>query len=109
MTNLPIRFDQHFQDFFSRRGRSGCCLIQGAKQDEILGCGIDRATTRARPMPTFKIINSMIALDCGVTDLSEEIDWDGGPAWSDELKTRINLKKALSGSALWYFSRDARN
>jgi beta-lactamase class D len=59
-------------------------------------------------MSTFKIINSMIALDSGVTDLSEEIDWDGGPAWSDELKTRMNLKKALSGSVLWYFQVLAR-
>jgi beta-lactamase class D len=59
-------------------------------------------------MSTFKIINSRIALDSGVTDLSEEIDWDGGPAWSDELKTRLNLKKALSGSALWYFQILAR-
>ncbi|MFN4896065.1 MAG: hypothetical protein ACK5GN_07440 [Pseudomonadota bacterium] len=74
MTTRPIRFNQHFQDVFNRRGRSGCCLIQGAKQDEIFGCGIDRATTRARPMSTFKIINSMMALDSGVTDLSEEIE-----------------------------------
>jgi beta-lactamase class D len=59
-------------------------------------------------MSTFKIINSIIALDSGVTDFSEEIDWDGGPAWSDELKTRLNLKKALSGSALWYFQILAR-
>jgi beta-lactamase class D len=59
-------------------------------------------------MSTFKIINSLIALDSGVTDVSEEIDWDGGPAWSDELKTRLNLKKALSGSALWYFQILAR-
>jgi len=50
----------------------------------------------------------MIALDSGVSDLSEEIDWDGGPAWTDELKTRMNLKKALSGSALWYFQILAR-
>ena len=108
MTTRPTRFNQHFQDVFNRRGRSGCCLMEGAKQDEILGCGIERATTRVRPMSTFKIINSMIALDSGVTDLSEEIDWDGGPAWSDELKTRMNLKKALSGSALWYFQVLAR-
>jgi len=59
-------------------------------------------------MSTFKIINSIIALDSGVTDVSEEIDWDGGPAWSDELKTRLDLKKALSGSALWYFQILAR-
>jgi beta-lactamase class D len=59
-------------------------------------------------MSTFKIINSLIALDSGVTDLSEEIDWDGGPAWSAELTTRLNLKRALSGSALWYFQILAR-
>lgn len=108
MTTRPIRFSQHFQDVFGRRGRVGCCLIQDSKRDVVLGCGIDRATARVRPMSTFKIINSMIALDSGVTDVSEEIDWDGGPAWSDELKTRLNLKKALSGSALWYFQILAR-
>jgi len=108
MTTRPIRFSQLFQDVFNRRGRAGCCLVQGSMKDAAVGCGIDRATTRLRPMSTFKIINSMIALDSGVTDLTEEIDWDGGPAWSDELKTRMNLKKALSSSALWYFQILAR-
>lgn len=108
MTTRPIRSNQLFQDVLNRHGRAGCCLVQGSQKDAVLGCGINRAIKRVRPMSTFKIINSMIALESGVTDLSEEIDWDGGPTWSDELKTRMNLKNALSGSALWYFQILAR-
>ena len=108
MKTAKISHNLAFQEAFDRRGRTGCCLVQGPEKAVVMGAGIDRATTRMRPMSTFKIINAMIALDSGVTDISEEIDWDGGSAWNDGLKPRMNMEKALSGSAVWYFQILAR-
>jgi beta-lactamase class D len=108
MPARTIQVQQQFQSVFDKRGRTGCCLTQAAGEDAIFGCGITRASVRRRPMSTFKVINSLIALETGAIDTSEEIDWDGGPAWSNALKTRMNLSKALSGSALWFFQILAR-
>jgi beta-lactamase class D len=108
MPNPEIQFQQQFQSVFDRRGRAGCCLIQAADDAVIVGCGIDRAAVRKRPMSTFKVLNALIALETGVIDTTEQIDWDGGPAWSDTLKTRMNLSAALAGSAVWFFQILAR-
>jgi beta-lactamase class D len=61
-----------------------------------------------RPMSTFKVINSLIALETGVIDTTEELDWDDGPASRDDLKTPMNLSKALSSSAILFFQILAR-
>jgi beta-lactamase class D len=108
MPPTAIQFQPQFQSMFDRRGRSGCCLVHTAGHDVTFGCGLDRAHVRMRPMSTFKVINSLIALETGVIDTTEELDWDGGPAWSDDLRTRMNLSRALSGSALWFFQILAR-
>jgi beta-lactamase class D len=107
-TSTIFKSNPDFQAAFDRRGENGICLVEEAGKEEVLGCGLDRLNTRRRPMSTFKIINTLIALDSGVTGLSEEIEWDGGPAWSENLKTKLNLATALAGSALWYFQILAR-
>lgn len=108
MLPTAIQFKPQFQSIFDRRGRSGCCLIHTAGHEATFGCGLDRAHVRMRPMSTFKVLNSLIALETGVIDITEELDWDGGPAWRDDLKTPMNLSKALSSSALWFFQILAR-
>lgn len=104
----PLEFVPLLQNVFDNRGRVGCCLIHAVGDYRIRGCGVEWADIRLRPMSTFKVLNSLIALETGVIDPLEGIDWDGGPAWSDALKTRMTLDKALSGSALWFFQILAR-
>lgn len=67
------------------------------------------ADERVNPCSTFKILNSMIALDSGaVRDENETIAWDGVvrqyPAWNHD----HSMRSAISVSAVWFYQELAR-
>jgi len=67
------------------------------------------ADERVNPCSTFKILNSMIALDSGaVRDENETIKWDGVvreyPAWNQD----HSMRSAISVSAVWFYQELAR-
>lgn len=67
------------------------------------------ADERVNPCSTFKILNSMIAIDSGaVRDENETIAWDGVvrqyPAWNHD----HSMRSAISVSAVWFYQELAR-
>jgi beta-lactamase class D len=67
------------------------------------------ADERVNPCSTFKILNSMIALDSGaVRDENETIKWDGivrgYPAWNQD----HSMRSAISLSVVWFYQEIAR-
>jgi len=67
------------------------------------------ADERVNPCSTFKILNSMIALDSGVVkDENETIKWDGVvrgyPAWNQD----HSMRSAISVSVVWFYQEMAR-
>ncbi|MGD9970108.1 MAG: penicillin-binding transpeptidase domain-containing protein [Sulfuricurvum sp.] len=67
------------------------------------------ADERVNPCSTFKILNSMIALDNGaVQDENETIVWDGVirkyPAWNRD----HTMRSAIGVSAVWFYQELAR-
>lgn len=67
------------------------------------------ADERVNPCSTFKIFNSMIALDSGVVrDENETIKWDGVvrgyPAWNQD----HSMRSAISVSVVWFYQEMAR-
>jgi beta-lactamase class D len=67
------------------------------------------ADERVNPCSTFKILNSMIALDSGVVqDENETIKWDGivreYPAWNQD----HSMRTAISVSTVWFYQELAR-
>jgi len=63
-----------------------------------------RADERLSPCSTFKILNSMIALDSGVVkDENEVIKWDSVkreyPAWNQD----HTMRSAIAVSAVWFY------
>jgi beta-lactamase class D len=63
-----------------------------------------RANERLNPCSTFKILNSIIALDTAVVkDENETIKWDGMvreyPTWNKD----HNMRSAISVSAVWFY------
>lgn len=68
-----------------------------------------RADERLSPCSTFKILNSLIALDTGVLkDENETISWDGVvreyPAWNQN----HSMRSAIAVSAVWFYQELAR-
>ncbi len=100
-----IDFKRHFQEL----GVEGSILIYDLNNDRIFENNPQRNATAFLPASTFKILNSLIALESGV--ISDEIavlTWDGIqrsiPGWNRDL----NMKEAFKVSAVWFYQILAR-
>lgn len=100
-----INFAQHFQDL----GVEGSILIYDLNRDRTYEHNPVRNATEFLPASTFKILNSLIALETGViaNDLAI-LTWDGVersvPAWNRDL----NMHTAFQQSAVWFYQVIAR-
>lgn len=111
---VSVDLAQHFQDL----GIKGSILIevvnsngQGAALEDhrIYQYNPERNATPFLPASTFKILNSLIALETGVINSDLAIlTWDGVersfPAWNRDL----NLRTAFKVSAVWFYQVLAR-
>lgn len=107
----PVKIAQNidFAPHFRELGVEGSILIYDSNRDRIFQHNPSRNTTTFLPGSTFKILNSLIALETGV--ISDEIavlTWDGihrkNPAWNRNL----NMKEAINLSAIWFYQVLAR-
>ncbi len=68
-----------------------------------------RAAERRTPASTFKIFNSLVALDAGaVADEHEVVEWDGVERWLPVWNQDQTLETALQRSAVWVHQELAR-
>lgn len=100
-----IDFEQHFQDL----GVEGSIMIYDSNKDHSFQHNPERNKTAFLPASTYKILNSLIALESGV--ISDEIavlTWDGiqrkVPQWNRDL----NMREAIKLSAYWFYQVLAR-
>ena len=100
-----LDFGRHFQEL----GVEGSILIYDLNQDKTHEHNPSRNTKAFLPASTFKILNSLIALETGV--LPNELSiltWDGVqrdiPQWNRDL----NMKEAFKVSAVWFYQVIAR-
>ena len=101
----PVDFSQHFEDL----GAEGSTLIYDLNQGRTYQHNPERNATPFLPASTFKILNSMIALETGVIDSELNIlTWDGiersFPTWNRDL----NMENAFRVSAVWFYQVLAR-
>jgi beta-lactamase class D len=69
-----------------------------------------RANTRLSPASTFKIANSIIAIEEGVIkDQYEIIKWDGTKRFFDFWNRDQNLKTAFLNSCVWFYQEIAKS
>jgi beta-lactamase class D len=108
-TRLEVAQNIDFAPHFRELGVEGSILIYDSNRDRIFQHNPSRNTTAFLPASTFKILNSLIALETGV--ISDEIavlTWDGIqrklPAWNRDL----NMREAIKLSAYWFYQVLAR-
>lgn len=106
----PLR-EEHaeFGTFFADAGVEGSFTLYDARNNRYLLWNPERSATAFIPASTFKIFNSLVALETGVIkDENEEIEWDGVerqiPAWN---RTHT-LRSAIQHSVVWFYQELAR-
>lgn len=105
LSETQPNFAKHFEDL----DIEGSILIYDLDRDLVYQHNPERNATPFLPASTFKIANSLIALETGVIENDVSIlTWDGinrsYPAWNRDL----NMRTAFSISAVWFYQVLAR-
>ena len=98
-------YDEIFKEF----GVNGSIIIYDLNNDMATYYNYKRLDSVFLPASTFKIFNSLVALETGVIkDENEIIKWDGvDRGWSSWNKDH-NLRSAIKVSAVWFYQELAR-
>jgi beta-lactamase class D len=104
---------QRFSQYFEKYGVTGSTTVYDYKNKIWTFTDSADAAVETLPASTFKILNSLIALQTKVlSDENEIIKWDGTPhqlfgkpypIWDKDM----NLKNAYKNSAIWFYVRVA--
>jgi beta-lactamase class D len=100
-----VNLAQPFKDL----GVEGSIVIYDSKQDRLYQHNAPRNATAVLPASTFKILNSLIALETNT--ISNELailTWDGIPKQLPEWNRDLNMREAFKLSAVWFYQVLAR-
>jgi beta-lactamase class D len=95
--------------YFNECKLSGSFILYDVKKNIYNVYNMEHAMKRNMPASTFKICNSLIALETGVIkDENAEFSWDSTersiPSWN----RNHNLASAFKNSVVWYYQELAR-
>ena len=94
---------------FVARQSVGVFAALDARTGRIVTNDPARAAARFLPCSTFKIPNSLIALECGaVADVDTVIPWDGVERWKKAWNRDYAMREALPRSTVWFYQELAR-
>lgn len=94
---------------FEKHGYKGAFILYDLNEKKYTSYNPERCEMSFSPASTFKIFNSLVALETGVvTDSSFVIRWDSiqrfYPPWNQDQ----SLQSAFKYSAVWYYQEVAR-
>lgn len=81
----------------------GTFLLQDIKGDTTYVYNEERAKIAYLPASTFKVPNTLIALELGVADTNEVFPWDGTERFAKQWNQDLNLAQAFRYSAFWVY------
>lgn len=99
--------NRDLSEFFG--GRKGCFVLYDERADSFIRYNPKGCAERFTPCSTFKIANSLIALQTGVAaDPEFSLKWDGVmrpiATWNQD----HTMRSAMSNSVLWFYQEIAR-
>ena len=105
--NWQVRKD--FAKYFEDADVNGGFILFDLKQETYVVYNQQRINTGFIPASTFKIFNSLVALETKqIQDAGEIIQWDGNErdigAWNKD----HNLESAIQNSVVWFYQELAR-
>ncbi|MEL7531752.1 MAG: class D beta-lactamase [Bacteroidota bacterium] len=92
-----------FDSLFQAHDAVGSFLLQDVKGDTTYVYNEARAQTPYLPASTFKVPNTLIALELGVADTNEVFPWDGRERFAEQWNQDLNLAQAFRYSAFWVY------
>jgi beta-lactamase class D len=98
-----------WQSYYDRAGVHGCFVLHDAGAKRVQVYNAARCDSAFLPASTYKIFNSLVALETGVVkDENDTIRWDGVtrqiPAWNADQ----NMRSAIRYSVVWFYQELAR-
>ncbi len=94
---------------FQKRGITGCFILYDVQNDLHLFYNQPRTVQQFLPAFTYKIPNSLIALECGVIrDENEIIPWDSVERFVSAWNKDHNLRTGIKYSVVWFYQEFAR-
>lgn len=98
-----------FGKYFQQAGVEGTFILYNLQQDQYLVYNSKRANTRFLPASTFKIFNSLVALELGaVRDENQVLKWDGVTRKFPEWNKDQTMRTAIKDSVIWFYQEMAR-
>ncbi|MCB1718370.1 MAG: class D beta-lactamase, partial [Candidatus Competibacteraceae bacterium] len=94
---------------FARHGVDGGLWVENLAGTEVHSWRPKACEQGFLPASTFKILNSLIALEVGaVADVDEELAWDGVDRGWTEWNRDHSMRTAIRVSAVWFYQELAR-
>ena len=94
-------------EFFA--GREGCFVLYDAQADNYLRYNPQGCAERFSPCSTFKIANSLVALQTSVATGPEfSLKWDGVKRPIASWNQDHTMRSAMSNSVVWFYQELAR-
>lgn len=95
--------------FYKDVNLDGTFLLTKLNSDTLYYHNLERANKNYLPASTYKIPNSLIALETKVIkDENEIIEWDGKVRFVDQWNKDQNLQSAIRYSCVWFYQELSR-
>lgn len=104
-----LREETDLSVFFEKYGVTGAFLLFDPQANKYYRYNAPRTKEPFIPASTYKILNSLIALETGViADTNTVIKWDGVEREVAEWNQDHDMKSAFKVSAVWFYQELAR-
>ncbi len=99
----------NWENFFQENNVNGTFVLKNLGTNEILIYNKERSNKEFVPASTFKILNSMIALqESSIESINDTIKWDGINRSFKSWNKDQTMKSALPISCVWFYQELAR-
>jgi beta-lactamase class D len=105
----PATETDEWRAVFEQHQTTGTFVLLDVQADEMWVHNLARARKGFLPASTFKIPNSLIALQLGaVEDVAEVLPWDGTTRSRKSLNRDHDMRSAIRYSVVWFYQEMAR-
>jgi len=105
-----IHEKENWANFFQKRGIDSASFeVLDKTHEQVFYYNKERTSRRFSPASTFKIMNSLIALETNLApDIDYIIQWDGIERWNKNWNQDLTMKQAFAYSSVPYYQALAR-
>lgn len=101
--------DSDMAKLFTERNISGSIVISSLDGNTTYTHNDERANSRLNPASTFKILNTLIALEeKAVANEREKIKWDGNDKGLEAWNKDQSMETAFPASCIWFYQEIAQ-